>query len=45
VGIIYANHPYILSVMSQGHDDVEAGFELIGQLSRMIYDYQVGLEE
>lgn len=44
VGIIYAAHPYILSIMSQGHDDVEAGFELIGQLSRIIYDHQVGLE-
>ncbi|HHY76333.1 MAG TPA: hypothetical protein GX500_06150 [Firmicutes bacterium] len=44
VGIIYADHPYILSIMSQGHDDVEAGFELIGQLSRMIYEYQVRLE-
>lgn len=44
VGIVFATHPYILSVMSQGHDDVEAGFELIGQLSRMIFDYQMGLE-
>ncbi|MGI6632941.1 MAG: serine hydrolase [Bacillota bacterium] len=44
VGIVYATHPYIISVMSQGHDDVEAGFELIGQLSRMIFDYQMGLE-
>ena len=30
VGIIYANYPYILSVMSQGHDDVEAGLNSSG---------------
>ena len=29
VGIVYATHPYIISVMSQGHDDVEAGFEFL----------------
>jgi beta-lactamase class A len=44
VGVVYANHPYILSIMSQGHDDVELGFEQIGQISRMVYDYQAGLE-
>ena len=43
VGVVYADHPYILSIMSQGHGDVELGFEHIGQISRMVYDYQVGL--
>jgi beta-lactamase class A len=44
VGIIYAEHPYILSIMSKGHEDVEAGFDQIAQISKMIYDYQVSLE-
>ncbi len=43
VGVVYADKPYILSVMSKGHDDVEAGFERIGEISRMIFDYQNGL--
>lgn len=43
VGIVFCDFPYILSIMSQGHADVEAGFEQIGQISRLIYDYQVGL--
>ncbi len=43
VGVIYADHPYILSIMSQGHDDVELGFEQIGQISRRVFDYQAGL--
>jgi len=41
--VIYADHPYILSIMSQGHDDVELGFEQIGQISRRVFDYQAGL--
>ncbi len=44
VGIIYADRPYILSIMSKGHDDVELGFEYIGRISQIVYDYQVGLE-
>lgn len=43
VGVVYAERPYILSLMSKGHDDVEAGFERIGEISRMIFDYQNGL--
>lgn len=43
VGVIYAERPYILSVMSKGHEDVEAGFERIGEISRMIFDYQNSL--
>lgn len=45
VGVVYADHPYILSIMSQGHDDVELGFEHIGQISKIVYDYQVGLQQ
>jgi hypothetical protein len=29
--------------MSKGHEDVEAGFEKIGEISRMIFDYQNAL--
>lgn len=43
VGVIYAERPYILSIMSKGHEDVEAGFEKIGEISRMIFDYQNSL--
>lgn len=43
VGIVFADFPYVLSIMSEGHADVEAGFEQIGQISRLIYDYQVSL--
>ena len=43
VGVIYAQRPYILSIMSKGHEDVEAGFEKIGEISRMIFDYQNAL--
>ena len=37
VGVVYAAHPYILAVMSQGHGDVELGFEKIGEISRIVY--------
>jgi len=43
VGVIYWKRPYILSIMSQGHGDVELGFEEIGQISKKVFDYQVGL--
>lgn len=43
VGVVYAARPYILSVMSRGHGDVELGFERIGELSRIVYDYQVSI--
>ncbi len=44
VGIVWANHPYLIAIMSKGQDDVELGFERIGQLSRIVFDYQVGQE-
>ncbi len=43
VGIVFADFPYVLYIMSEGHADVEAGFEQIGQISRLIYDYQLSL--
>lgn len=44
MGIVYANHPYLIAIMSKGQDDVELGFEHIGHLSRIVYDYQVEME-
>lgn len=44
VGVVYARHPYVLAIMSKGHYDVEAGFEEIGHISKVIYDYQMSLE-
>lgn len=43
VGIVYADFPYIISIMSRGHGDVEVGFEKIGEISRIIFDYQNNL--
>jgi len=31
VGIVYDYRPYIIAIMSRGHEDVEAGFEEIGR--------------
>lgn len=45
VGIVYARHPYIVAIMSYGHSDVEKGFATIGDISKMIYDYQTGLQQ
>lgn len=43
VGIVFSDFPYILSIMSRGHQDVEAGFAKIGEISRTVYDYQQSL--
>ncbi|NPV71190.1 MAG: serine hydrolase [Firmicutes bacterium] len=40
VGIVFSRHPYILSVLSEGQRDVEAGFRKIAEISRMVFDYQ-----
>ncbi len=45
VGIVYADRPYVIAIMSKGQADVELGFERIGQLSRTVFDYQVALGE
>ena len=45
VGVVFADFPYVLSIMSEGHEDVEAGFEKIGEISRLIYDYQRSLSQ
>lgn len=44
MGVVFANHPYLIAIMSKGQDDVELGFEQIGHLSRIVYDYQVEME-
>ena len=40
VGIVFARRPYILCVLSQGVEDVDAGFADIARISRLVYDFQ-----
>ncbi|SHF09763.1 beta-lactamase class A [Desulfofundulus australicus DSM 11792] len=44
VGIVFAEHPYILVVLSRGETDVDKGFARIAEISRMVYDYQMNLK-
>ncbi|MDQ0287622.1 beta-lactamase class A [Desulfofundulus luciae] len=43
-GIVFAEHPYILVVLSRGETDVDKGFARIAEISRMVYDYQMNLK-
>jgi len=43
VGIVFSRHPYILSILSEGQENVEAGFGKIAAISRIVYDYQEAL--
>ncbi|MEW6547180.1 MAG: serine hydrolase [Bacillota bacterium] len=40
VGIVFSSHPYILCILSDGQQDIEAGFRKISEISRLVYDYQ-----
>jgi len=40
VGIVFSTHPYILCILSQGQQDIEAGFRKISEISRLVYEYQ-----
>lgn len=40
VGIVFANKPYILVVLSKGVSDIDEGFARIARLSKIVYDYQ-----
>ncbi|MDI7248903.1 MAG: class A beta-lactamase-related serine hydrolase [Bacillota bacterium] len=40
VGIVFSSHPYILCILSQGQQDIEAGFRKISEISRLVYEYQ-----
>jgi len=40
VGIVFASHPYILSILSEGQEDIEAGFGRIADISRLVYYHQ-----
>lgn len=43
VGIVFAERPYILTVLSDGVYDVDQGFATIAEISRIVYDYQMSL--
>jgi len=40
VGIVFANRPYILVVLSKDVPDIDQGFATIAEISRIVYDYQ-----
>lgn len=40
VGIVFSRRPFILAIMSDGVDDIEAGFADIAHISRLVYDFQ-----
>lgn len=40
-GIVFAEHPYILVVLTKNVDDIDRGFERIAEISRIVYDYQI----
>ena len=42
-GIVFAQRPYILVVLSKGIYDIDQGFGNIAEISRMVYDYQMSV--
>ena len=40
MGIVFAKHPFILTVMSEGTTDEDTGFSNIAEISRLVYDFQ-----
>lgn len=40
VGIVYAKNPFILSIMSEGVADPNQAAEVIGQITKMVYDFE-----
>lgn len=40
MGVVFANRPYILVVLSQGIADEDTGFRNIAEISRIVYNYQ-----
>ena len=40
VGIVFADKPYILVVLSKGVSDIDEGFARIAHISKIVYDYQ-----
>lgn len=43
VGVVFSRRPFILCVLSEGVDDLDAGFRDIARISRMVYEFQEGL--
>jgi len=40
IGIVYAKRPFVLSVMSENVSDPNQASEVIGQISKMVYDFE-----
>jgi beta-lactamase class A len=40
MGIVFTDHPYVLTVMSQGSSDEDTGFHDIAEISRLVYEYR-----
>ncbi|HAU31022.1 MAG TPA: serine hydrolase [Desulfotomaculum sp.] len=40
-GIVFAERPYILVVLTKNVDDIDRGFERIAEISRIVYDYHI----
>jgi len=40
-GIVFAEHPYVLVVLTKNVDDIDRGFERIAEISRIVYNYHI----
>jgi len=40
VGIVYGQNPFVLSIMSEGVTDATQAAEVIGQITKMVYDFE-----
>jgi len=40
VGIVYGQNPFVLSIMSEGVTDANQAAEVIGQITKMVYDFE-----
>jgi beta-lactamase class A len=44
-GVVLGSRPYILVVLSGNQDSVDAGFQHVARISKLVYDYQQSLAE
>jgi beta-lactamase class A len=45
MGIVFADNPYILVVLSKGVPDIDGGFTRITKISQMVYDYHKAVSD